>query len=65
MSPMYIIAGKNACGIISLRRDTAIGAVKKAEELMVDGHTEVQITAPDGGVYRDAEFHHLNTVTTT
>ena len=58
---MYRVAGKNACGIISLRRDTATGALKKAEELLGDGHTEVRITAPDGRVYDNAEFQHLTT----
>ena len=61
----YIITGRNATGTVSLRRASAVGAIKKAVELMGDGHLEVQITAPDGRVYGHAEFDQLNVTTTT
>jgi hypothetical protein len=57
---MFIITGKNATGVVSLERDTAAGAVKKAAELMADGHTDVQVTGPDGRVYGDADFPQLH-----
>ena len=61
----YIITGRNATGAISLRRGSAVGAIKKAVELMEDEHVDVQITAPDGRVYRHTEFDQLNVTTTT
>ena len=43
------------------RPDEVVLTLKKAEELLGDGHTEVRITAPDGRVYDNAEFQHLTT----
>jgi hypothetical protein len=57
----YIITGRNVTGAMSLRRDSAVGAIKKAVELMGDGHVDVQITAPDGRVYGHTEFAQLYT----
>ena len=44
----YIITGRNATGAMSLRRDSAMGVIKKAVELMGDGHVDVQITPQTG-----------------
>ena len=41
------------------------GSIKKAVELMGDGHVEVQITASDGRVYSHAEFDQLCVATRT
>ena len=61
----YIITGRNATGAISLRRESAVAAIKKAVELMGDGHLEVQITDPDGRVYSHTEFSQLYEATRT
>jgi hypothetical protein len=43
----YIITGTNSAGVLSLKRDSAVAAVKKAAELMRDGARDVHITALD------------------
>jgi hypothetical protein len=55
----------NSAGVLSLKRDSAVAAVKKAAELMGDGTRDVHITAPDGRVYSDVEFAQLNTAAGT
>jgi hypothetical protein len=60
---MYIISGKNASGLVSLRRETPVGAIKKAVELMGSGYIEVRIIAPDGAIY--AEFDQCGLLTRT
>jgi hypothetical protein len=65
MSSIFIVTGRNTSGIVSLRRDTSVGAIKKATELVDDGHTDVKITAPDGHVYGQAEFDQLNEAAST
>ena len=57
----YIIQGTDTSGNVSLRRETAAAAAKKASELSADGCWDVQITAPDGHVYSDVEFSKLET----
>jgi hypothetical protein len=59
----YIITGTDSAGVLSLKRDSATAAVKKAVELMAEGTRDVHITDPDGRVFSDAEFAHLDTVT--
>jgi hypothetical protein len=61
----YIITGTNSAGVLSLKRDSAVAAVKKAAELMGDGARDVHITAPDGRVYSDVEFAQLNSAAGT
>jgi len=61
----YIITGTNSAGVLSLKRDSAVAAVKKAAELIGDGARNVRITGPDGRVYSDAEFAQLNTAAGT
>ena len=56
----YIITGTNSVGVLSLKRELAAAATKKAIELLGDGFRDVQITSPDGRVYRDAEFAQLH-----
>jgi hypothetical protein len=55
----YIITGTDSAGALSLKRDSAAAAIKKAVELMGDGCREVCITDPDGRVYSHAEFDQL------
>ncbi len=57
----YIVNGTNSAGVLSLKRDNAAAAIKKAAELIQDGARDVHITAPDGRVYNDIEFAQLIT----
>jgi hypothetical protein len=52
----YVVTGANLAGAISLRRDSAVGAIKKALELIC---RDVQVPAPDGRVYRHQDFDSL------
>jgi hypothetical protein len=61
----YIITGTNSAGVLCLKRDSAVAAVKKAAELMREGTRNVHVTAPDGRVYSDVEFAQLNTAAGT
>jgi hypothetical protein len=56
---IYIITGTDSAGALSLKRDTAAAALKKAIELIEDGCRDVCITDPDGRVYSHAEFDEL------
>ena len=56
----YIITGTDSAGALSLKRDSAAAAVKKAVELMRDGCRDVGITDPDGRIYSHAEFDQLH-----
>jgi hypothetical protein len=55
----YIITDTDSAGAVSLKRDSAGAAIKKAIELMGDGCRDVCITDPDGRVYSHAEFDQL------
>ena len=55
----YIITGTDFAGAVSLKRDSAAPAMKKAVELMGDGCRDVCITDPDGRLYSPAEFDQL------
>lgn len=55
----YIISARDSAGGVSIKRDTAAAAIKKAVELMGEGSWDVQITDPDGRVYGHAEFTQL------
>jgi hypothetical protein len=55
----FIITGTDSAGAVSLKRDTAAAAIKKAVELMGDGCRDVCITDPDGRVHSHAEFDQL------
>jgi len=55
----YIITGTDSAGALSLKRESAAAAVKKALELMADGCRDVSITDPDGRIYSHAEFDQL------
>jgi hypothetical protein len=46
-------------GSITLRRETAAAARKKAAELAEDGCRDIEITAPDGCRYPSQKFDQL------
>jgi hypothetical protein len=56
----YVITGTDSAGALSLKRDSAAAAIKKARELMGEGCRDVSITAPDGRIYSHPEFDHLH-----
>jgi hypothetical protein len=55
----YVITGANLAGAISLRRDSAVGAIKKALELIAEGCRDVRVIAPDGRIYGHEDFDGL------
>ena len=61
----YIISGTDSAGAVSLKRDSAAAAIKKAVELMADGCRDVFITDPDGRIYSHAEFDRLRAAEST
>ena len=56
----YIITGTDSAGALSLKRDSAVAAIKKAVELMADGCRDVFITDPNGRIHSHAEFDQLH-----
>jgi hypothetical protein len=56
---VYIITGTDSAGALSLKRDSAAAAIKKAVELIGDGCRDVCITDPDGRIYNHADFDQL------
>jgi hypothetical protein len=61
----YIITGTDTAGALSLKRDSAAAAIKKAIELMGDGCREVCVTDQDGCVYSHAYFDQLRAAEST
>jgi hypothetical protein len=55
----YIITGTDSAGALSLKRDSAAAAIKKALELMADGCRDICITDQDGRIFSHAEFDQL------
>ena len=55
----YIITATNLVGAISLRRDAAVAALKKAHELIEQGMLNVRITDEQGRQYEPAEFDQV------
>jgi hypothetical protein len=56
----YIISGTNSVGALSLKRESAAAAIKKARELAADGFRDVEITDLEGRVRDHVEFARLN-----
>jgi hypothetical protein len=56
---VYIITGTDSAGALSLKRDSAAAAIKKAIELIGEGCRDVCITDPDGRNYHHADFDRL------
>lgn len=55
----YFVKGQDLSGSVSLRRDSADAALKKARELLAQDSLEVEITDPDGTVFREQDFDKL------
>jgi hypothetical protein len=55
----FLITGTDTAGSITVRRDTAVAAFKKAAELDLDGCWDITITGPDGRRYTTGEFDQL------
>jgi len=55
----FSITGTDTAGSVTLRRDTAGAAIRKAAELDQDGGWDVAITTPDGHRYTQGEFDQL------
>jgi hypothetical protein len=53
------LAGTASAGAVSLKRELAGAAIKKALELMGDGCGDVCITDADGRIYNHAGFDQL------
>lgn len=56
----FFVKGTDTSGTVSLRRDNAAAAVKKAKELLDDGSWDVEITGPDGLAYPVTQFEALH-----
>jgi hypothetical protein len=61
----FFVKGTDTSGTVSLRRDNATAAVKKAKELLDDGSWDVEITGPDGLPHPIAEFEAMQSVSAT
>jgi len=55
----FLITGTDTAGSITVRRDTAGAALKKAAELDRDGCWDITITGPDGRRYTTRDFDQL------
>jgi hypothetical protein len=55
----YIITGTDSAAALSLKRDSAAAAVKKAPEPMGEGCRDVCITDPDGRIFSHADFDQV------
>jgi hypothetical protein len=55
----YIITATDSAGVLSLKRDSAAAAIKKAIELLGDGCRDVCITDPEGRIHGHADFDQL------
>lgn len=61
----FFVKGTDTSGTVSLRRDNAAGAVKKAKELLDDGSWDIEITGPDGLPHPLAEFEAMQSAGST
>jgi hypothetical protein len=55
----FFITALDTSGIVTLRRDSATAAMKKATELLLDGCLNVEIITPDGATYSPGQFEQL------
>ena len=56
----YIITATNLVGAISLRRDAAVAALKKAHELIEQGMLDVRITDEQGRQFEPTAFEQVH-----
>ena len=52
----YLITGHDTAGALTLRRESPAAAIKKADELLGEGVTDIAIVDPDGKSYSLDEF---------
>ena len=55
----FYITALDTSGSVTLHRESAPAAIKKAAELISDGCWDVEIVTPDGAAYRAGEFEQL------
>jgi hypothetical protein len=55
----FFITALDTSGIVTLRRDSAAAAMKKATELLLDGCLNVEIITPDGAAFSPGQFEQL------
>jgi hypothetical protein len=56
---VFLITALDTSGTVTLRRESVLAAVKKADELISDGCWDVEIVTPDGATYTSGEFSQL------
>ena len=56
---VFLINALDTSGAVTLRRESVLAAMKKADELILDGCWDVEIVTPDGATYNSGEFDQL------
>ncbi|CAN7460051.1 hypothetical protein LJR220_004159 [Bradyrhizobium sp. LjRoot220] len=56
---VFLITALDTSGTVTLRRESVVAAMKKADELISDGCWDVEIVTPDGATYSSSEFDQL------
>ena len=56
---VFLIHALDTSGTVTLRRESVTAAMKKADELILDGCWDVEIVTPDGATYNSGEFDQL------
>ena len=56
---VFLITALDTSGVVTLRRESVLAAMKKADELITDGCWDVEIVTPDGATYHSGEFDQL------
>jgi len=56
---VFLINALDTSGTVTLRRESVVAAMKKADELISDGCWNVEIVTPDGATYNSGEFDQL------
>ena len=56
---VFLITALDTSGVVTLRRESVLAAMKKADELITDGCWDVEIVTPDGATYNSGEFDQL------
>jgi hypothetical protein len=56
---VFLITALDTSGNVTLRRESARAAMKKAAELISDGCWNVEVITPDGAAYNSGEFDQL------
>ena len=56
---VFLIHALDTSGTVTLRRESVMAAMKKADELILDGCWDVEIVTPDGATYNSGEFDQL------